>query len=331
MERGSSVTPCGLPACLLPWRPTLCSPGCYCRTNIAHQTVEQYPQGFGWYATRKTQDKAQLALLADRLQPYEWVDGKQPVGGRFVQGSAARMIKDMYEATKVNGLFEQTPEKFRGIFWMKGNQVGEELVSIQFGDYHPVTQEYLVPMAPFSWGWPAGKPQNAPSDFMYKQTSIEAGAATLLNGLGRDISMTPISIAFLLKTPPNADKTNSKMNGLQGDLRVEILNGWGYTRGLVGESPVLGSLALACCFPMSQGYVLNEQDSDAVNPAQAPGSAWWRGIRWGCCGFNFFPFGSYNLVKVLDGEGQPVQPYYDQFINYMGDVGIWTWGGNETP
>ena len=39
------------------------------------------------------------------------------------------------------------------------------------------------------------------------------------------------------------------------------------------------------------------------------------------------PFGGYTLLKVLDGEGNPVQPAYDEFIQYMGDVPIWTWAG----
>jgi len=31
---------------------------------------------------------------------------------------------------------------------------------------------------------------------------------------------------------------------------------------------------------------------------------------------------------VLDCEGRPVQPHYDEFIAYMGDAGIWTWAGD---
>jgi len=56
---------------------------------------------------------------------------------------------------------------------------------------------------------------------------------------------------------------------------------------------------------------------------------WKRGIYNGCCGVECIPFGGYHLVKVMDGDGRKVQPYYDDFISYMGDVGIFVWAGNK--
>merc|ERR1712019_128719 len=59
------------------------------------------------------------------------------------------------------------------------------------------------------------------------------------------------------------------------------------------------------------------------------GSAWKRGIYLGCGKSAFIEFGSYDLVKILDHEGKPVQPYYDEFIQYIGDVPLMVWSGWE--
>lgn len=36
---------------------------------------------------------------------------------------------------------------------------------------------------------------------------------------------------------------------------------------------------------------------------------------------------SYELVKIMDGDGQPVQPYYNQFLKFMGTVILMMWLG----
>merc|ERR1711933_492375 len=59
------------------------------------------------------------------------------------------------------------------------------------------------------------------------------------------------------------------------------------------------------------------------------GSAWKRGIYLGCCNSAFIDFGSYDLIKILDHEGKPVQPHYDEFIEYIDDVPLMVWAGWE--
>ena len=49
-----------------------------------------------------------------------------------MQGGAAEMIEAMYRGTKVAGVSD-APKKFLGVFWMKGNAIGEELVVLQHG------------------------------------------------------------------------------------------------------------------------------------------------------------------------------------------------------
>ena len=37
---------------------------------------------------------------------------------------------------------------------------------------------------------------------------------------------------------------------------------------------------------------------------------------------------STKLTKVLDASGAPVQPHFDEFVSYMGDVPIFLWTGH---
>merc|ERR1712066_1181905 len=68
----------------------------------------------------------------------------------------------MYEATRVPGVFERLPEKLRGIFWMRGNAIAEELLTLQYGEWFEDEQIFILPAAPFNWAWPVGIPKHAP-------------------------------------------------------------------------------------------------------------------------------------------------------------------------
>lgn len=324
------ITPCGVPPCLLPWPKTACSPGCYCRTRVDAEVADSYPQGFGWYSMSVKQDTATLKAIADRLEQYDWAyPDKKPAGGRYVRGSAAQIAQAMHTATKVAGASEKVPAKIRGIFWMKGNAIGEELVSLQYGDYHAGQRQFLFPVSPYAWAWPTGVPATAPfSGIMYTPAQIENASAIVLNKVGRDILSTPVAMAFAFKGTPDGPKAaRATMDTFVGNPRVSFQNGWGYMWLQYRDSPCMQKLVTCCSYPVSQTFTLDEYAGDE----STPGSSWWRGILFGCFGVNCVPFGGYHLVKILDGDGQPVQPYYDQFIAYMGDVGLFTWAGDECP
>merc|ERR1719162_2367514 len=59
------------------------------------------------------------------------------------------------------------------------------------------------------------------------------------------------------------------------------------------------------------------------------GTHWKRTINWGLGSCGFLEFGSYDLVKVMDGDGKPVQPHYDDFLKYQGEVPLLVWTGWE--
>mmetsp|Transcript_97957 Transcript_97957/g.315212 ORF Transcript_97957/g.315212 Transcript_97957/m.315212 type:complete len:108 (-) Transcript_97957:310-633(-) len=62
-------------------------------------------------------------------------------------------------------------------------------------------------------------------------------------------------------------------------------------------------------------------------PGSKDGSLWKRACYFGPGSCAFMEFGSYNLTKILDEHGEPVQPHYDEFIEYMGNVPLLVWAG----
>jgi len=73
-----------------------------------------------------------------------------------------------------------------------------------------------------------------------------------------------------------------------------------------------------------------EDEPDAANP----GNEWHRGIYgslFGLGGCRCVSVGSYQLVRVIDGEGRPVEPYYSDFLRYVGDVPLTFWSNYTDP
>ncbi|EOD27069.1 hypothetical protein EMIHUDRAFT_450135 [Emiliania huxleyi CCMP1516] len=318
-------TPLGLPVCLVPCRPTPCTAGSWCRTDLSGAITSVWPQGFGWYSPKPSQKS--VSEIAAKLRPYEWTAAQPPPGAAFVQGSGVQMMDAMYEATKAGS--GQVPSKLRGVFWMQGNGVGEELVTLQFGEWDASQRTLLTPLAPFSWGWPNGKPTDAPfGGRMYTPGLIEGGARTLLNEAGVTILTTPGTAAYQFSAEPaQGTLSSARLDVFVGNSRVSILNGWGYGfYGMTGTLRAAWLCCAPCCWPLSQAFTLDELEDG--NPA-LNGEAWHRGIRWGCCGVTCVPFGGYTLLKVIDGEGRPTRHHAD-FVEYIGDVPVWTWAGNAT-
>lgn len=61
----------------------------------------------------------------------------------------------MYEATKVDGVWELTPPKLRGVFWVQG-AFGQELMVMQYGRWFQDQEILAMPRAPMTWAWPDG-------------------------------------------------------------------------------------------------------------------------------------------------------------------------------
>lgn len=294
---------------------TSCCCCCNPERNISHEFIHEHLKGnplFGWWHMPKLQPWDVLDKLRDKLTDRQKFPAlpavfKEEAEMTMGYASAKEMLSLMYEATKVSGIWENVPERLRGVFWMKGNGVGEELMVLQYGRWFEKEKILITPMAPFMWAWPAGKPADAPYwGALYGQTTTMVGAR-ILCGTG-------------LPRPPSPATYSLKFSG--EDLTYAVIQaGHDLTQDMVN----VGSLIPPCsCLTCLRGKFTLELQPSTL---QEPGSHWKRGIWWGPGTCTFCPFGGYNFVKVIRGDGEPNEPYYSEFLKYMDEIKLFTWSG----
>lgn len=223
--------------------------------------------------------------------------------------SAKDMMDILYQATKAPGITEKVPEHLRGVYWMKDNGVGEELVVVQWGQWFEEEGVLLVPMATFMWAWPDGIPTNAPfGGIMYGPQTTVTGARVLLgSGKPPPDKNSPGCLSFKF----NRDMSYGTLQGHFHDVRDDTVD--------------LGTFIpfCPCCSCVRGLFTMELLDSESTEL----GSRYKRGIWWGLGSFTPIEFGSYTLTKVMKGNGEPNEPYYSEFVEYMGDVRLFTWSG----
>lgn len=231
---------------------------------------------------------------------------------------AADSVKLLYGCTKVPGVFEQVPEKLRGVFWMKGNAMGEELAVLQNGQWFEEEQTYLSPFAPYMWAWSWGAPSGAPLfGHFYGREEVKLQAfslATLRAGFSYKFSSCPgrPSLPWPFGVPGNRCDKDSSASAV--DMTYATL-----------QSHVMGDLEAVS---QPEYYTLEEIPDEAQL-----GSKWYRGIYFG---FEWMgrckvvSGGSYELTKILDASGEPLEPYYSEFLAYMGSVPLLMWTGSAS-
>eukprot|EP00929_Paragymnodinium_shiwhaense_P052639 TRINITY_DN26373_c0_g1_i10.p1 TRINITY_DN26373_c0_g1~~TRINITY_DN26373_c0_g1_i10.p1 ORF type:complete len:398 (+),score=41.55 TRINITY_DN26373_c0_g1_i10:91-1194(+) len=282
--------------------------------NITQEFVDKYLDGdnnYGHWRLPGTQDPSLLANLTeefDRTERAPWVTMGEPARATVGYASAKKGIELMYKATKVQGVWDKVPEQFRGVFWMKGNGVGEEIAVLQNGEFFEEAHTMLVPLSPFSWAWPSGEPDKAPyAGSMYNRALVEQSAGVLVRG--GDAKDPPASFSFKFS---GEDLTEASLQVAYADITKDILGG-----GAVPDAPdSVASIRVS-------RFTVEKLPSDS----KEPGSSWKRGCFWGIGACMFHEFGSYNLVKVIKGNGEPNEPYYSEFLKYMGDTGLFMWNG----
>jgi len=240
--------------------------------------------------------------------PWEGVAAAADSTLTWGSADAAKVVALMYNVTKVNGVWENVPEKLRGVFWMRGNGVPEEVAVLQYGLWSETSLMYLVPSSPFSWSWPKGKPAKAPyGGNLYTPDSTYFSAMKLTEGQTGEGVPPPPTFSYGWSSP---SLTNALLQVHPGDnLLDELINLHALTDG-IGPSWGTGEFRLI------------EDTPDGIQ--------WNRDIRWGIGGCQCLDFGGYNLVKIIDGNGATVQPNYDEFIDYMGDVPLILWTGHKS-
>merc|ERR1712107_376766 len=65
------------------------------------------------------------------------------------------------------------------------------------------------------------------------------------------------------------------------------------------------------------------QEMDGV----VPGSLYKRTCNWGVGRCQCLEFGSYNLTKILDEDGEKIEPYYSKWTEYSKDLTMFAWAG----
>lgn len=261
----------------------------------------------GWWNAPRQQDLAVLDRLKAGLAKRPWGNMSRNPWPDLRAGPARDVMQRMYEGTKVRGVFERVPRKLQGVFWMKGNCLPEELAVLQYGHWYEKENLFVSMTAPFSWAYPGGKPKDAPCyGTMYSNDE----------SVGRHFARTFISLGLAF---------SFKFGDCEGN----------YCR----DSPQPNDMAYAYIQQSYAGNLVNSTVGNSPLPNGLVAQAWTmedtsgNGTKWrrvcavglGTCAFS--EMGSYDLLKVIDGDGRPVQPYHDEFIQYMGDVPLLTWTG----
>mmetsp|Transcript_50785 Transcript_50785/g.146525 ORF Transcript_50785/g.146525 Transcript_50785/m.146525 type:complete len:436 (-) Transcript_50785:55-1362(-) len=241
----------------------------------------------------------------------------------LAEGSAGDVARMMYEATKVGGVSEHVPKELRGVFWMKGNPVPEELMVIQHAQWHEEEKLLVLPFAPFMWSWASGRPKGAPAS-----TYTTDREAALTNADALILGQSALSAKFSTCKKGREQTRHPIVCDLR-DCEDDLAYGYMQVHqfGNLTEAVDLGHLL---------GLITGNPDLAGVSGAftlqkarhASPGSMWRRTCQWGSSDTCVFAeAGSYDFVKIIDADGNFVQPWYDEFIEYMGDVPLMTWTG----
>lgn len=223
--------------------------------------------------------------------------------------SAKEAADIMYRATRVPGVFEQVPEKFRGIFWFRSDGTSETLVSLQYGQWFADELVYVQPISPFNWAWANGIPEGAYGFEKAEVSGFEANgdALQIATGLPGD----SFSYSFRDKSMKYAviqshDDSNLTVAGTNGEMIGDSLRDFGIP---IPDGTFTGKFTL--------------EEMEGVKP----GSVFKRGCYWGVGRCDCVEFGSYYLTKIIDENGAPLEPYYSEFLGFMGSTKVYMWTG----
>jgi len=278
-----------------------------------------------WYNMPASQDLSLMDTYHDQLTNVpvpEKVVAHAGSSTRLAMGSAADVAEMMYRASKVQGVTDKLPEKFRGVYWMRGNPVPEELMTMQYAQWYDDEGIIVLPGAPFMWSWAAGKPKNAPSPMYTEDLKGALGVIESLMSWQAAISAKFTScVEGLWKTvkPMVCNVKDSSDKEAYGYMQMHW---YGDLKHNADIGMLLYDTTQNLCDKGSSGAFTMQAYKNASD-----GTAWRRTIQFGKGSCADKEQGSYDLVKVLDGEGAPVQPYYDEFLEYMGDVPLMVWSG----
>jgi len=224
--------------------------------------------------------------------------------GYATPGKAAHLL---YEGSKVDGIWEHVPEQFKGVYWMKGNPLPEVLAVIQYAKWFEKEKTLLMANAPWTWAWYGGEKDDPPSDLSfigdltYRFMDGRALAESYVAPSGID---TLVSFRFE-DCPADTECKEGSSNLTYAEL-MSHPDGNLTTHGM----------------SYYDGYTMEEYPHPGSAEA---GSVYFRRASMFC---GLFGAGSgYNLTKVIDGDGKPLEPYHSQYLAFMNDRPLIIWSG----
>mmetsp|Transcript_74251 Transcript_74251/g.194729 ORF Transcript_74251/g.194729 Transcript_74251/m.194729 type:complete len:378 (+) Transcript_74251:66-1199(+) len=222
--------------------------------------------------------------------------------------SAKDAMRVMYDATKVEGVFEHVPEPLRGVFWMRGNAVPEELAVLQFGQWFPEERVYMTSVGPYNWAWPLGTPANAPTGgALYSEEAAMGAMGMMTDGA--------VTLSFKFQNCPASAKY---CEAGEGDFSYASMQAQTILTNFSQHMDVGGTANVLLPEPLK----IITGDYTLQQISKEPGAQWKRTCYWGIGACKWFEMGSYDLTKVIDADGQPFEPHYSEFLEYMGEVPI---------
>mmetsp|Transcript_87163 Transcript_87163/g.251382 ORF Transcript_87163/g.251382 Transcript_87163/m.251382 type:complete len:407 (+) Transcript_87163:119-1339(+) len=283
------------------------------RTVHAQALVQRYFAGRPTFNYWDLPVQRSDELLADCVAQLEGV--VERIGSQWGAYPANKAPFLAYRCTKVPGLFEKVPAALRGVFWMHGNAIPEELAVLQMGQYFPEERLHLAPMSPFSWAWPLDTPLNAPYDGrLYTDEAKAVTPGLMAGGL--------LGATYKFKECPGSMDLPFPF-GLPGHVCPGGTGGAGLDLTFAElQMHTFGNLT---AIAQPDLYTIEEYSDGSPR-----GATWHRGIyggpEWlGRC--KCISVGAYTLKKLVDGEGQPVEPHYSEWVEYMGGGRVSFWGG----
>jgi len=229
-----------------------------------------------------------------------------------------------YNCTLVPGLTDKVPEKLRGVFWMKGNFMNEELAVLQNAQWFPEERTIVIPLSPFNWAW-GGVDGTKPRDAAWFGVMYGKEQAMFFM---RSMAGPHTSFSITFEDCPGRRK-------LPGFFR----QAGAWCKKGSGRPPELtfGNIAAheygnltSETQPLHFKYTF---DYDAEGPA----GHWVRGIYQPILGLDpeckrlCLEAGGYDFVRILDGEGKPVEPWYSQYMAYIEGANLAMWSGYSDP
>jgi len=226
-------------------------------------------------------------------------------GYSFGYADATKAGQLLYQGSKVSEIFEEIPTAFRGVYWMKDNPLPEVLAVIQYGKWYPKEKSLLVPNSPWIWAWYGGERSDPPSSaspiarLTYNFVSGKQLAESYVEPSSLD---TLVSFRFE-DCPEGAECVEGSSNLTYAEL-MSHPNGDLSKHGMV----------------YYDGYTMEEYPRTGQ-----PGSLYFRRASLLC---GLLGGGSgYNLTKVIDAHGKPLEPHYSDYLKFMSGRPLIIWSG----